>query len=1255
MREHSTQMICPRLKFLTYRAALRIMATLTLLILLAQSARPQTADTFNPNASSDVYSLALDQEGHILAGGFFTTISNQSRQYFARLNDSGTLLPNFSIGANSQIFTTAVQPDGKVLIGGWFNSVMGQTRVHLARLNQDGSLDLNFNPGASAGNPFPGVYSILLQEDGKILVGGSFTVLGGQTCTNIGRLHPDGSLDQTFTAHANNIVYPMALQPDGKIVLGGDFTTLGGQPRNYLGRLNSDGSIDLGFNPGAGSTVLALAVQANGDILVGGAFEGLGGASRRNLGRLNPAGTLDALFAPNPNGFVRSLAIQSDGKIVVGGAFNSIGGLSRSALARLNFNGSADTNFNAGANNVVFGVSLQDDGKVLVGGAFTSLGGVLRNRIGRLDNTVPAMNELLFDGESISWLRSGTGPQVWRTAFDYSTNGISWTPLGPGVGTESGWKLTGLALPVDASIRARGFVTGGRYNASTWFVEQTAGPAVIEPVTFLRQPQSRTVAPNSQVWFDVEVTGTPPIDFQWLKDGQIFLSGDGRQSSILTLSNITQTSAGDYSVVVSNISGSVTSEVATLIVPDPFFVNQPPDRTNNAGTQATFSGFSIGTAPIAYQWWKDGIRLTNGGNISGATSSSLSVNNVRGADAGEFWVTTSNAVGTATSRVARLTILDPTFAFQPASRIINLGQSTTLTVGVNGTAPLSYQWRKEGLDIPGATTSSLALANVQAIATGNYDVVVSNIFSTVTSLTASVTVNLAAPDSFSPFANGTVISSAIQPDGKTLFGGSFNTLGGQSRNMVGRSHPNGNVDSSFNPGANGNVQAFLIRPDGKILVGGPFTTVAGQTRRSLARLNYAGTLDASFTNQTAETAAIMAFVPQQDGKTLIAGSFLTLAGQPRLRLARLNADDTLDPHFDPGASDTVHTLAVLPNGRILAGGAFTKLAGQPAQFIGQILEDGTFDDTFHCDANGEVHTMVLQPDGKVIVGGTFSNLNGTARAFIGRLHPDGTTDLDFAPQANGIINSIALQTDGQIIVGGDFTTMNGQARTNLARLDKTGVLDPLFLPNTSQALSPPAVYSVALKSNGTILVTGSFASIAGVARNRIARLTNSEPATEILSFENSTLVWQRGGSSPEIWRTSFAISTSGTNWSELGAGLRITDGWQLEGVNIPGTAFLRARGFLQGGWHNGSSWFVEAIIGFTNSPPVILMADESFGVSSNQFGFKMSGPAGQTVVIEGSINLLDWLPLETNTFNTESIYFSDPMIAPSRFYRLRTD
>ena len=133
---------------------------------------------------------------------------------------------------------------------------------------------------------------------------------------------------------ADDFVYATALQPDGKIVVGGSFTTLGGQPRSCIGRLNADGTLDTGFNPGAGGLayhgVQCLAVQPDGKIVVGGNFETLGGQPRRCIGRLNSDGTVDPSFNPGLGGiqdycFVQCLAVQADGKILVGGYFIALG------------------------------------------------------------------------------------------------------------------------------------------------------------------------------------------------------------------------------------------------------------------------------------------------------------------------------------------------------------------------------------------------------------------------------------------------------------------------------------------------------------------------------------------------------------------------------------------------------------------------------------------------------------------------------------------------------------------------------------------------------------------------------------------------------------------------------------------------------------------------------------------------------------------------------------------------------------------
>src|SRR5688572_6277343 len=184
------------------------------------------------------------------------------------------------------------------------------------------------------------VFAITLQTDGRILVGGTFTSVGGLPRTNLARLNVDGSVDATFTP-AVSVVHPFVdptvmcfvEQKDGKILVGGFFTTLGGQSRSNLARLNADGSVDPTFNPGADSFVLSLAEQADGKIIVGGYFRSLAGQPRRRIGRLHADGTLDASFEAetddSPNSTVDALLLQRDGKILVAGQFTELGGQPR--------------------------------------------------------------------------------------------------------------------------------------------------------------------------------------------------------------------------------------------------------------------------------------------------------------------------------------------------------------------------------------------------------------------------------------------------------------------------------------------------------------------------------------------------------------------------------------------------------------------------------------------------------------------------------------------------------------------------------------------------------------------------------------------------------------------------------------------------------------------------------------------------------------------------------------------------------------
>jgi uncharacterized delta-60 repeat protein len=238
------------------------------------------------------------------------------------------------------------------------------------------------------------VDNIISLPSGKVLINGPFSGVNGTPTEGVALLNTDGTVDASFQAPGllnGRSVYSLAMQPDGKVLIGGDFDQLyGASPRNRIARLNVDGTLDATFDPGTGANdeVLRLALQSDGKVLIGGRFTEVGGVARNRIARLNANGTLDATFDPGTgtNGTPWHLALQPDGKVLIGGAFTEVNGVARNRIARLNANGTLDTTFNpgAGADYIVNSVSVQPDGKVLIGGWFTQVGGEAHPRIARL-------------------------------------------------------------------------------------------------------------------------------------------------------------------------------------------------------------------------------------------------------------------------------------------------------------------------------------------------------------------------------------------------------------------------------------------------------------------------------------------------------------------------------------------------------------------------------------------------------------------------------------------------------------------------------------------------------------------------------------------------------------------------------------------------------------------------------------------------------------------------------------------------------
>ncbi len=420
---------------------------------------PKIVDGYGFNITSQGYpvsKVAIQNDGKILVCGRFTTYRGVSRNRIARLNTDGTLDPSFNPGegANNSVQAIAIQNDGKILIGGYFTSYDNTVISKIARLNTDGSLDTTFNPGNAvvtnnAGGIQEAVFDIKIQPDGRILVGkitnpyeptigqnniirlnnngtvdtsfnigigmfgdagsvysinvlsngklliaGRFTSYNGSDIKSIARLNADGSLDTSFNSGFDSgYIYSTIIQPDGRIIVSGSFFSYNGVSRNNILRLNANGSLDTSFDVGTGfnNAVMSISLQSDGRIVVGGWFTSFNGVSKNRIARLNTDGTLDSSLniGTGPNGWVYSVPVQLDGKIFIGGLFTSYNGASRNYIARVNSNGSLDSSFNLGEQDNVQGIVIQEDGKALVAGNFTAAdnsGSHSYNRLARIDS-----------------------------------------------------------------------------------------------------------------------------------------------------------------------------------------------------------------------------------------------------------------------------------------------------------------------------------------------------------------------------------------------------------------------------------------------------------------------------------------------------------------------------------------------------------------------------------------------------------------------------------------------------------------------------------------------------------------------------------------------------------------------------------------------------------------------------------------------------------------------------------------------------
>lgn len=729
--------------------------------------------------------------------------------------------------------------------------------------------------------------------------------------------------------------------------------------------------------------------------------------------------------------------------------------------------------------------------------------------------TVAGSTSLL--GVGVQWFHDGEEVNPVSGKISFSANRLQLTIR----------NLTG----ADAGAYAvRLFNTGGVVDSVPAVLTV---PETIPPTTVDTAPAGGTFRVGQSATLSVKASGAAPLQYTWFKDGRLI---PGETTANLVLTNLTVASAGGYHVVVSARGGTVVSPSATVVVRAPPQISRPPlDAVVETGLNVSFSASATGLPEPTLQWFSRAsasgpwLPLTAGVVTAGVTEPILSLNAVTLSDDNrQFRLTATNSEGTVDSAAATLRVSTPEpslrIRVQPQSQVVRAGLPVSLSVAMDGSGPFTFQWRKNGATLAGATANRIDLAQTAAADAGAYSVIVRA-------------------------GNG----------GSTTSNTAFLTVAGA-------------VDPGFDPrgGPDGEVTQLITLQDGSFLAAGSFTRVAGVARAGLARLFRDGTVDTRFDAGSGPAGAVRALVELANGKVLVVGQFDRFNGVAVPGVVRIQSTGQIDATFIPDLPvpplvggqavpllERFHSVALsLNGGGYLLGGKSGVVALTTAGV--QMPQSLYFSD-------GSVLAMVQQYDGGVILGGDFSLLNGVARARMARLHADLRPDLTFTVGTgpNAAVQSLLRAPDGAIFVLGGFSAFNGVARpAGIARITPRGALDlsynPALPPVTSAAdtstlaetsqvpaagrleailagrvqdngtlvvnsgaannqsvrvvepsgsLSPDvnvpvagAATAITLTDEGEVGVAGSFSSIGGVPRSNVAVVTDAGDGSRLVNL-----------------------------------------------------------------------------------------------------------------------------------------------------------
>lgn len=967
-------------------------------------------------------------------------------------------------------------------------------------------------------------------------------------------------LDHPSLQVFNRDVRCLAVQQDGKILVGGEFdvvSTWASYP--YLVRLDSvAGDIDDTFRIDANGPVTHVAILNDGFIVVAGSFTNIGGSQAAGLAILNPDGRFHAAFSYPPMGPITALAIKPDGRILIAGEPGPNQGADYRVI-QTSASGMFDSAFGIiNVNGPVSAMAFKPDGKILLGGAFTSCANITRSNLAQLSPSgvidpsftvsinskisslfVQADGKILLAGD---FTLIGSLPRNKLARLDSA--GV------PDASFESQVTLDGavesLALQADGNIAIGGgfgekaavmgntgnVVSGydlGSCSSVTALALDGEGRLLVGCVSSPTQSflgRAAESAPSSQT---LASTGSDRV--LWTRAGA-FPELDGAKVELWN--NSLWDPLGD----MTRVAGGW--EKTGLSLPPGSWLRV------RGGYQSGQSGCSRSSVEMIISYGDIphiGVEDPNGGPVA-LDGSAVSFASQNWLTAGPEKIFTIRNTGSAPLENISVSVA----AGHHEDFIISSPSGSSLAPGASATFGITFLPRGGGP----------RQANLM---------IQSNDFDRSSFVVALSGLGIHQDATYLPSFNNDVSTFALLPDGSAITGGRFTQANGQSRSYLTKLRPDGSLDPSFSANIPGQVTCIRVQQDLKIVLVNGYSVI---------RILPNGDPDPSFTSAVA-SAGLGSIKLLPDGKMLLIA--LSPAPSSQRYLVRLNSDGSVDGTFnsDSSITNSIQGFALQDDGRIIVIGDYGLTKNAYRRSVGRLLSDGTLDESFLAPPTiPSASTVTIQADGKILLTGKVKTVNYSGVYGIIRLLPGGAYDTGFNSSQYGAI--IGLQTDGKIWIKGWFYS-NEFGSNGVRRLLQDGSPDQ-FIDIGSGSGSASAL---AQGDDGNILLGGSFTSIGGVNRDRLARLPNNIQASQSLAASTpSKIVWLRGGSSPEVSQVVFE-KWNGSDWVLLGSPVRTAGGWELSGLALGDSGYLRARGSSVHS-RSFSSHEAAVIYNFTGNP-----------------------------------------------------------------------